>query len=196
MRILAVADEEDDVLTSMLTRRDRPACDVVISCGDLMPDYLDYVATMANAPLLYVRGNHDVDACGYDTMGGIALDGRIERIGGLRVAGLDGSLDYREDIVGYSERAMRMRAMRLAMLASLTGGIDVLVTHTPPRGHGDLDDVPHRGFAVFNWLLDLLHPRLMLHGHVHLSYGMLERERAHPSGARLVNACGHWYGEL
>ena len=28
----------------------------------------------------------------------------------------------------------------------------------------------------------------MLHGHVHLDYGMLERERQHPSGTTLVNA--------
>ena len=68
------------------------------------------------------------------------------------------------------------------------GGIDILVTHTPPRGHGDLPDGPHQGFDAFNGLLNWVHPRLMLHGHVHLDYGMLERERQHPSGTTLVNA--------
>jgi hypothetical protein len=32
----------------------------------------------------------------------------------------------------------------------------------------------------------------MLHGHVHLNYGVIERERTHPSGTRLVNAYG-WH---
>ncbi|MBQ9007589.1 MAG: hypothetical protein IJ092_14655 [Atopobiaceae bacterium] len=38
--------------------------------------------------------------------------------------------------------------------------------------------------------LDWLHPKVMLHGHVHLDYGMLARERVHPSGVRLVNCFG------
>ena len=32
---------------------------------------------------------------------------------------------------------------------------------------------------------------MMIHGHVHKAYGHFVAEREHPSGARLVNACGH-----
>ena len=191
MRILAVSDVEDDELLTLLERRDaRRRYDVVISCGDLGMSYLDCVATLANAPLLYVRGNHDA---GYEEdphLGGTDLDGCVERICGLRIAGLEGSLDYREGIVGYSQAEMRHKAVGLGLRTALTGGIDVLVTHAPPRGHGDLPDYPHRGFDAFNGLLDWLHPKVMLHGHVHVDYGMIERERLHPSGTRLVNACG------
>lgn len=190
MRILAVADVEDDLLLARLGRPERQCYDLVISCGDLSMSYLDCVATLANAPLFYVRGNHDV---GYETdarLGGTNLDGRVERVGGLRIAGLEGSLDYREGIVGYSQAQMRHKAATLGLRAYLTGGIDLLVTHAPARGHGDLPDPPHQGFDAFNGLLDWLHPQLMLHGHVHLDYGMLERERVHPSGTRLVNAFG------
>lgn len=190
MRILAVADVEDDLLLARLERPEKPRYDVVISCGDLSVSYLDCVATLANAPLFYVRGNHDVGYEDDPRLGGIDLDGRVERIGDLRIAGLEGSLDYREGIVGYSQAQMRHKAVGLGLRAYLTGGIDVLVTHTPPRGYGDLNDPPHQGFDAFNGLLDWLHPQLMLHGHVHLEYGMLERERVHPSGTRLVNAFG------
>ena len=196
MRILAVSDVEDDVLAARLGHADQSAYDLVISCGDMRPGYLDYIATTANAPLLYVRGNHDTDERGYAGMGGIPLDGRVVRMGGLRFAGLDGSLAYREGIVGYSERAMRARVCRLALLARIMGGIDVLVTHAPPRGYGDLDDLPHRGFSCFNGLLNVLNPQLMLHGHVHLSYGLIRREVAHPSGTCIVNVYGWWEGEL
>jgi len=192
MRILAVADEEDDFLLARLAAGDIGPVDVVVSCGDLRPGYLDYVATVANAPLLYVRGNHDTDDQGYDAMGGTPLDLHVEKIGGVRFAGLDGSLDYREGIVGYSEGHMCRRAFVLAAKAQLAGGVDVLVTHAPPRGYGDLDDAPHRGFACYNWLLGMLRPRLLLCGHAHLTYARQPRERMHPSGTRIVNAFGHW----
>lgn len=192
MRILAVADVEDRLLLERLTQRGSVPYDLVISCGDLSMSYLDCVATLANAPLLYVRGNHDVRYESDPHLGGTDLNGRIERINGLRIAGLEGSLDYRDGIVGYSQGEMRHKAVSLGLRAYLTGGIDVLVTHAPPRGHGDLPDGPHRGFDAFNGLLDWLHPQIMLHGHVHLDYGMIDRERVHPSGTRLVNAFG-WY---
>ena len=192
MRILAIADIEDDLLLARLSHGDARHYDLVVSCGDLDPGYLDCVATLANAPLAYVRGNHDT---GYESdarLGGTDLDGRIERFCGVRVAGLEGSLDYREGIVGYSQAQMRHKVVMLGLRAALTGGVDVLVTHAPPRGHGDLPDGPHQGFEAFNGLLDWLHPKVMLHGHVHLSYDRIERERTHPSGVRLVNAYG-WH---
>lgn len=190
MRILAVADIEDEVLENHLAREGRGAYDVVISCGDLRMSYLDYVATMANAPLLYVRGNHD---SGYEddpSLGGTDLDGRIVKVGGLRFAGLEGSVRYREGIVGSSQREMGHKAVSLGLRAALTGGIDVLVTHAPVRGYGDLDDPPHQGFDAFDGLLTWTKPQVMLHGHVHLDYGLIKRERTHPSGARLINAYG------
>lgn len=196
MRLLAVSDVEDDVLAAQLARRTVGPFDLVISCGDLRPGYLDYVATMANAPLLFVRGNHDTDEKGYASMGGTQLDLHVVRIGGLRIAGLDGSLAYREGIVGYTEAEMRCRVTKLLLHAAAAGGIDVLVTHAPPRGYGDLDDLPHRGFSCYNALLRLLRPKLMLCGHVHLDYGLVGRERTHPSGTRIVNAFGHWEVDL
>lgn len=188
VRLLAVSDEEEDVLVSRLASGAFPAVDAVVSCGDLRPGYLDYVATMAKAPLLYVRGNHDTDERGYDRMGGTPLDMRVVRVGGLNFCGLDGSYAYREGIVGFSEGQMWRRCALLAAKAALHGGIDVLVTHAPPRGHGDLGDLAHRGFECFNALLGVSRPRIMLCGHVHLSYGIVERERVHPCGTRIINA--------
>ena len=196
MRILAIADKEDSLLSARVARGAVEKPNVVISCGDLRPGYLDYVATTANAPLLYVRGNHDTDEHGYLDMGGTPLDCRIVRVGGLSIAGLDGSYAYREGIVGYTEGEMMKRALLLAVKARLMGGIDVLVTHAPPRGYGDLDDLPHRGFDCFNRLLELVKPRILLHGHIHLDYGIIPREVEHPSGTRIINAFGFWTGEL
>ncbi|MBQ9057779.1 MAG: metallophosphoesterase [Atopobiaceae bacterium] len=190
-QLLAISDMEDPVLSARLASRELGRCECVVSCGDLLPSYLDYVATLAHAPLAFVRGNHDTDEEAYERMGGTALDDKVVRMGHLRLAGLGGSRDYSDDIVGYSESQMKRRALRLLLKARLSGGIDVLVTHAPPRGFGDLDDYPHQGFECFNWLLNKLKPKLMLYGHVHLNYGMVERSMVHPSGTMIVNAYGH-----
>jgi Icc-related predicted phosphoesterase len=190
MRILAVSDVEDDLLLARLEHEARGQYDLVISCGDLGMSYLDCVATLANAPLLYVRGNHDVGYESDPALGGTDLDGRIETFGGLRFVGLEGSLDYREGIVGYSQGQMRRKVVSLGLRAALTGGIDVLVTHAPVRGYGDLPDYPHQGFEAFDGLLNWLRPRVMLHGHVHQEYGLVQRGLDHPSGTEIINVSG------
>ena len=56
-RILAVADEVDESLYGDKLDKLRP--DLMVSCGDLPFDYLEYLVSRANVPLLYVPGNHD-----------------------------------------------------------------------------------------------------------------------------------------
>ncbi|MGA8924490.1 MAG: hypothetical protein WB682_15225, partial [Candidatus Dormiibacterota bacterium] len=56
-RILAVADEVDEKLEGDKLPALRP--DVVLSCGDLPFDYLEYLVSRLDVPLLYVPGNHD-----------------------------------------------------------------------------------------------------------------------------------------
>ena len=82
---------------------------------------------------------------------------------------------------------MRKRINRLRGKIDRHGGFDVLVTHAPMHGYGDLNDLPHRGFTVFHELLDRYHPQLMLHGHIHLNYGCsIPREQQYGS-TRIVN---------
>lgn len=57
VRILAIADEVDESLGPETLRALRP--NLIVSCGDLPFDYLEYLVTLANVPLLYVPGNHD-----------------------------------------------------------------------------------------------------------------------------------------
>jgi Icc-related predicted phosphoesterase len=45
-------------------------------------------------------------------------------------------------------------------------GVDVMVTHAPPRDIHDMPDRAHRGFASLRTMLRLYRPRYMLHGHV------------------------------
>jgi Icc-related predicted phosphoesterase len=90
----------------------------------------------------------------------------------------------------YTEKQMARRIRRLRAWIKAYEGIDVLVTHAPAEGYGDLDDLPHWGFDCFNDLLREYRPQLMLYGHVHKEYGDFQREIVHESGTKLINCYG------
>ena len=58
VRILAISDVVDEGLRTSAARL---TPDLVIACGDLPFEYVEHVMTIANAPLVYVPGNHDPD---------------------------------------------------------------------------------------------------------------------------------------
>jgi Icc-related predicted phosphoesterase len=48
--------------------------------------------------------------------------------------------------------------------------LDVFVTHAPPTGVHDADDLPHRGINAFRWLVNIFQPAIHIHGHIHIYY--------------------------
>src|SRR2546427_9047369 len=99
MRILAVSDVEDEAVAASLPQ---PAgsMDLVLGCGDLTYDYLDFVATAVAAPMRAVHGNHDVPPEDLDDPAirvwwdGIDLHGRVVSIDGVLSGGLVGSARF------------------------------------------------------------------------------------------------------
>lgn len=184
--ILAVGDEVDEGLYGSALDEFRP--DLVVSCGDLPPDYLEHLVTRLNVPLAYVPGNHDPEPPG--PRGGINVDLRVMDVGGIRVAGLGGSVRYSEGPNQYTQDEMRRRAklLRTRLRARrLRDGrdLDVLVTHAPPLGLGDDDDPAHVGIEALHELVQQLSPSFLLHGHVH-PYGFAKPDRFLGS-TRVVN---------
>ena len=59
MKILVVADEESPYLWDFYKPDRLKDVDLILGCGDLNQQYLEFLVTMANVPLLYVPGNHD-----------------------------------------------------------------------------------------------------------------------------------------
>ena len=196
MRILCISDVEESWLYDHWDRERMAGVDLIVSCGDLPARYLEHVVTLANVPLVYVWGNHDGAYGAHAPEGCVSIDGHLRDFRGLRVMGLGGSLRYNDEAHGFTEAEMRRRAARLALLASATGGVDLVVTHAPVRGYGDLDDLPHQGFEALDDLVRRLRPRYLVHGHVHLSYGRVNRTIEHPCGTTLVNACGSYLLEI
>ena len=190
MRILAISDVEVPSLYAHFDPARLEDVDLILCAGDLPSAYVEFIVTMARVPVVAVRGNHDAGE-GYQTPGGcISAEGRIVEVAGLKILGLGGSIAYRPGIFAFSERDMYWRMLPLSLRAKAAGGIDILLTHAPARGCGDLEDLPHRGFKAFNTCLEMLKPPLMVHGHVHQDYGRVPRESVHPCGTRIINACG------
>lgn len=189
MKILAVADEEAKSLWDYYDPERTKGVDLIISCGDLKAAYLEFLVTMVNCPLLYVRGNHDAQYDQEPPRGCIPIDDRVYDFNGLRIAGLGGCMRYHDGPDMYTEAEMRRRISRLTPQIALRGGVDLVVTHAPAAGYGDLEDLPHRGYACFNDLLERWKPPYMLHGHVHRTYDVsFQRGRLHTCGTRIVNA--------
>lgn len=191
MRVLVVADTEEKGIWDYFDRTRFGEIDLIISCGDLHANYLEFLRTMLNAELLYIRGNHDNGYQQHEPEGCICIEDKIFDFHGLRIMGLGGSMRYREGRDMYTEKQMNARIRKLRPMAEMMNGFDILVTHAPAKGYGDMEDLPHWGFESFNQLLLRYHPKYMLHGHVHKEYGHFEREREHPSGTKIINSCGY-----
>jgi hypothetical protein len=187
VRVLALSDEVDPVLAADPARAGR--ADLIVACGDLPFDYLADVMNGVGAPLVFVPGNHDPDLHGYRQArsglvlkaglpaeppwppGAVNADGHVVDVGGLRVAGLGGSARYSDGPNQYTDRQQAARARRLLAAARWRQWrdgrpVDLILSHSPPRGLGDEEDPAHRGFTALHHLIAALQPQYLLHGHV------------------------------
>jgi hypothetical protein len=201
---LTISDKVVEWIYSPAVKQRYSHVDAVISCGDLPYYYLEYLVSVLNKPLYYVRGNH-ASRVEYgersertEPWGATNLDQTFIHAHDLIMLGFEGSIRYNEGPVQYSDDEMRWRVMRtlpsLVLNRAIHGRyLDVLVTHSPPLGVQDGDDRPHRGFAVFRWFLRWFRPRTMLHGHIHVyTPDTVTHTRFHETN--VVNCYG--YGEI
>lgn len=188
MRILAVADKESKYLWDYFEKDKLRGIELILSCGDLDPAYLSFLATLSDAPVLYVRGNHDDRYAQKPPEGCICVENRIYIHKGIRIMGLGGSMRYNTGKNQYTEKEMaaRVRKMRLRLLRSK--GVDILLTHSPAFGLNDGKDLPHRGFQAFHCILERCQPRFFIHGHAHLNYDRSYRRHFLYHQTQVINA--------
>jgi len=172
VKILCVSDTVMPQLESAVNLRRRyHDVQLLISCGDLPPAYLEFITTTLNVPLFYVRGNHD-EGYAENPPGGENLHRQVIQHRGLTFAGLEGSMNYNRGEVQYTDFEVNWMVLRMGPKLGWRRwrsghGVDVLVTHSPAYGIHDRDDLAHRGFKGLRRFLDWYRPRYMLHGHVH-----------------------------
>jgi Icc-related predicted phosphoesterase len=192
VNVLVISDEEASNLQEHTLRELAP--DLVLSAGDLPWDYLEWIASSIDAPMVFVPGNHDPELAQERTgrfgdylepgalcdlprpQGAVNADQTVVEAAGLRIAGLGGCVKYRRGPHQYTQRQYVRRAQRLLRRARAGGPVDVLLTHAPPLGLGDADDGPHVGIEALHQVIERLEPTWHLHGHIH-PYGMTMPDR-------------------
>ena len=197
MKILAVSDEVLDRLYSPKVAEFFPGVELILGCGDLPYEYLEYLVTTLNVPLLYVPGNHDPHgdprkpasfASGCDL-----LDRRILRVKGLNLAGLGGSIRYKplpSNQYTQAEMYLRLASLLPGLLKQKlqTGlGLDIMVAHSPPLGIHDDTDPAHLGFSAFRRFIQVFQPRYFLHGHTLAYKGNLTPQVTHLGATTIIN---------
>ena len=195
MKILAVSDQVVDRIYSLASQGQFRDVSLILGCGDLPYDYLEYLVSVLNVPLYYVPGNHDPE---YDQRRAAAraegctnLDLRLTRDLGLVLAGFGGSIRYKPNGPNqYTQTEATARALTLlpALLMNRLRGrrVDFLIAHSPPFGIHDSDGA-HAGLKALNLLIRWARPRHLLHGHTHFYRNNLEASETHFMDTRIAN---------
>jgi hypothetical protein len=198
---LSLSDVKHSLIYGSQIRTQFSHVDLVISCGDLPYYYLEYVVSMLDVPLLFVRGNHDKKveytesgSCSAPA-GAVDLHHRVLWVNGLLCAGVEGSLKYSRGPFQYSQSDMWFHVFRLvpALIinkARLGRYLDVFVTHAPPKNIHDKPDLPHQGINAFRWLLQVFRPAYHFHGHIHV-YRPDEIKETHFEHTKVINTYGY-----
>lgn len=208
MKILCVSDVVVDLVQSPGIAQRFADIDLVLSCGDLPFEYMEYIVTMLGRPMYYVYGNHAqhrrISANGTTLddkpEGCINIHRRVINHRGLLIGGLEGSMRYREGPHQYTQREMALLASSMAptlWLNRLRYGraIDILITHAPPYGLHDAADLCHQGFYAFLSFMDRYKPRYLIHGHTHL-YRQDARRVTRYNDTTVLNTYGYQVIEI
>mgnify|MGYP003305336121 CR=1 FL=1 len=105
MKVLLISDTEEKFLWENWTKATADMLADVESAGDLNHLYLEFIVTMLNVPLVYVRGNHDGSYDEEPPEGCEDADGKVVEVEcgtgssrqKIRILGLGGSMRYRND---------------------------------------------------------------------------------------------------
>jgi Icc-related predicted phosphoesterase len=213
MKILCISDQIDPLVYTNTIRERFKDVDLILSAGDLPMDYLDFIVSSLNKPLLFVFGNHHAeempnyergfyDSFGagtdghYRGSGAIHVGARIHREEGLIVAGLGGSMRYNKGRNQFTEFQMKKEILKLLpglIFNRIFRGryLDILLTHASPQGIHDREDRCHQGFKCFLWFMQKFKPRYLIHGHIHL-YDLRDIRVTKYNETTVINAYSHY----
>jgi Icc-related predicted phosphoesterase len=216
VKILCVADHIDPLVYSNAIKTRFADVELVLSAGDLPMEYLGFISSSLNKPVLFVFGNHHLQYLGRFRRWGVTGDETMELLNNgvltnffgatyigsrvvlrksLLIGGLGGCRRYNRGANQFTEFQMFGRIVTMLprlLWNRLVHGrfIDILLTHAPPAGANDRPDPTHVGFEAFRWFVHRFKPLYLLHGHIHLYDRNAERE-AVLKETRVINVYDH-----
>jgi uncharacterized protein len=159
MKILAISDfpVEEGLKQRVIDNK----IDLIICCGDFSIFGLKEVGEIDWIPKIGVYGNH----CTRGYMGELGItDLHLKRveIGGYTFAGFEGSVRYKD------ERYAPMFSQEEAYnLVEFIPKADIIISHCPPFGINDQEDLAHNGFKALRDYLITNKPKAWFHGHTY-----------------------------
>lgn len=190
LKILAVSDFIDKSLTRMVETKTLPPVDLILSCGDMEPEYLSFLRDRLDRPLFYVKGNHDIRYNSANPVGCKNIHRRIVTVKNVNILGLEGSMWYNGGANQYTEAMMKKQILSLWLTLWRKKPIHMIVTHAPPRHIHDREDLCHRGFDCFNTLIRKYRPDYFIHGHIHREFDTPSDRITHVNPTQVINTCG------
>jgi uncharacterized protein len=191
LKILTVSDRVDPAFSRGMDPERFAGIDLLLSCGDLPPEYLSFLADALRVPCFYVKGNHDMRYESRPPLGCTNLHARTARVRGLRLLGLEGCRWYNGGPQQYSEHEMKRIIRGIRPMLWFGKGLDIVFTHAPPRHSHDEEDLCHRGFRNFRWLIDKYSPRYFIHGHTHAFFTAPSQRITTVNRIKVINSYGY-----
>ena len=196
MKILTISDYIEPKLYKEFDPEIFNSIELILSCGDLPPEYLSFVSSRINSPLYYIKGNHDIRYNEKPPNGCDNIDSRLIRFKNLRILGLEGSRWYNGNPIQYTDAEMKKKIMKIWPKLWWWKGVDIIITHAPPRYIGDAEDLCHRGFKSFHRLIDRFSPKYFIHGHIHAHFNDPSERIRIIRQTRVINTVGHYILEI
>lgn len=197
MKIIAMADLHGRLPPD----EDVPACDLLIIAGDICPDFNRSEMTMRQAAWLNrdfwpwlrdVKATHVVMTWGnHDRIGqrrdwplgdvpvnvNILVDDWCD-IGGLKIYATPWTREF-----GWSMAFMTTEESLVDVYEKIPAGLDILISHGPPKGYCDYLVGEHLGSASLAATVDIAQPRMQICGHIHHGRGWMPT----PWGGKVAN---------
>jgi Icc-related predicted phosphoesterase len=158
MRCLVLADVNPKI--DLAEKAESEHVDLIISLGDFERSML-LSLQKTNIPKIGVYGNHDSGEY-MQEIGMWNLHMHTWKFGGYTFGGFQGCVRYKQNpyaIMYTQEEANQLMAN--------FPPVDIFITHCPPRGINDEDELAHQGFDALRKYVDTYHPKVLFHGHTY-----------------------------
>lgn len=159
MKTLVIADKRPHIDILQVVQQE--GIELVITLGDLTREDLLPLERITAIPKIGVYGNHD-SGMYMSELGIWDMHLKTWEYKGLTFGGFQGCVRYKEN----PEAIMYTQEEATQMMAGFPS-VDVFLSHCPPRGINDEEEIAHQGFDGLRQYLDRNQPKVWLHGHTY-----------------------------
>ena len=162
LKLLIITDTHNSLMKKHFENIDYQNIDCCLLLGDISYDDLTIIKQLISKPIYGVLGNHDCWSL-YEDNQIEDIHGKVIEINGVKIAGLQGSLKYKDvNAPLYTDKESKRIAREIPKA-------DILISHDSPKYLYGKDNYAHSGLqGITDYLVKNKVP-LNIHGHHHKS---------------------------